>query len=142
MRFYRLIFWIFAIVHLLLGLWFCFAPQTVKTALDHFASTPLIFTQNQGLFLWMMAAGFAYSAENPGHAVPVVALMTLNKALLPLFAWVGYSAGELSWPHLVFALALDLTTLPVLISYFFWFYHKPRPDRFVPLMGLFGQKKR
>ena len=141
MRFYRIIFWLLALIHLCIGLWFCFAPQTVKAALDSVGSTPLIFIQVQGLFLWMMAAGFAYVAENPAHAVPVVALTTLVKSLMPLFAWVGYFNKELSFPHLWFELALDFLCLPVLISYFFWFYHKPRPDRFVPLIGLFGNKK-
>jgi hypothetical protein len=142
MRFYRITFWLLALVHFIIGLWFCFAPQTVRVALDQLVGTPLIFTQTQGLFLWMMAAGLAYVAENPVHGVPVVSLIALTKSLMPLFAWVGYSAAELSFTHLRFELSLDLVTLPVLISYFFWFYHKPRPDRFVPLMGLFGNKKK
>lgn len=141
MRFYRIVFWLLAAIHLCVGLWFCFAPQTVRVALDHFDTTPLIFTQTQGLFLWMMAAGFAYVAENPVHAVPVVALSTFVKSLMPLFAWVGFFNKELSYSHLVFELCLDFLSLPILISYFFWFYHKPRPDRFMPLMGLFENKK-
>ncbi|MES2201273.1 MAG: hypothetical protein V4498_03390 [candidate division FCPU426 bacterium] len=142
MRFYRRIFWIFAALHLGVGLWFSFAPQSVKTVLDQFLNTPLIFTQSQGLFLWMMAAGFAYVAEDPEHSVPVVALMTLVKSLLPLFTLVGYFSRELSARHLAFEMTLDLVCLPFLISYFFWFYHRPRPESFVPMIGVFGKKNR
>ena len=142
MRFYRLIFWILAIVHLGLGLWFCFAPQTVLSALDHLSETRQIFIQTQGLFYWMLAAGFAYTAENPKNSVPVVALMTLVKSLTPLFSWVGHNSNEISTNYFSFELCLDLVSLPFLVSYFFWFFHKPRPDRFVPLIGVFGQKKK
>jgi hypothetical protein len=143
MRFYRYIFWLLAMVHLGLGLWFCFAPQTVLGILDleHSSETRQIFIQTQGLFYWMLCAGFAYAAESPEHAVPVVALMCLVKSLTPLFSWVGYNNHELSATYFSFELALDLVSLPLLISYFFWFFHRPRPNRFVHLIGLFGQKK-
>lgn len=141
MRFYRYMFWLLAFAHFGLGVWFCFAPQVVLTALDHINSTPQIFIQTQGLFYWMLAAGFAYASESPEHAVPVVALMTLVKSLTPLFTWLGFLRHELSPTYLNFELLLDLSSLPLLISYFFWFFHKPRPDRFVHLIGLFGQKK-
>ena len=141
MRFYRLVFWLLSLAHLGLGAWFCFAPETVKIALDHAASMPLIFTQSQGLYFWILSAGFAYTAENPQHGVPVVALLTLTKALMPLFALVGFTHNELSQSHLYFELALDLRCLPLLISYFFWYYDKPRPNRFVHLIGLFGKDK-
>ncbi len=88
-----------------------------------------------------MAAGFAYVAEDPEHSVPVISLMTLVKSLMPLFALVGYLNLELSRVHLALELSLDLVCLPVLISYFFWFYHRPRPENFVPLIGVFGRKK-
>src|SRR6185503_5930114 len=141
MRFYRYAFWLLAFVHFGLGLWFCFAPQTVLSAFDHQNETRQIFIQTQGLFYWMLAAGFAYASESPEHAVPVISLMTLVKLLTPLFSWVGYNNHELSGVYFGFELALDLASLPFLISYFFWFFHKPRPDRFVHLIGLFGQKK-
>jgi hypothetical protein len=141
MRFYRYCFWLLATIHFGLGLWFCFAPQAVLSALDHQVETRQIFIQTQGLFYWMLAAGFAYAAENPEHGVPVVALMTLVKALTPLFSWSGYIHSELSSSYIAFELTLDCMCLPFLVSYFFWFFHKPRPDRFVHLIGLFGQKK-
>jgi hypothetical protein len=141
MRFYRYCFWMLAIVHLGLGLWFCFAPQTVLSALDPASETHQIFIQTQGLFYWMLCAGFAYAAESPEHAIPVVALMTLVKALTPLFSWVGFNNHDLSVTYFSFELTLDLVSLPFLISYFFWFFHTPRPDRFIHLVGLFGQKK-
>ena len=141
MRFYRYDFWLLAMVHLGLGLWFCFAPQTVLSVLDRASETRQIFIQTQGLFYWMLCAGFAYAAESPEHAVPVVALMTLVKALTPLFSWVGFNNNDVSSTYFSYELMLDLVSLPFLISYFFWFFHKPRPDRFVHLIGLFGQKK-
>ncbi len=141
MRFYRYFFWVCAILHGALSLWFCFAPQAVKEAMDHSASTPLILTQLSGLFFFITACGFAYAAERPEKAVGVMALATLTKTLMPLFAWVGYLNMELSLTHLQFELSLDLFILPFLGSFFWWYYHKPRPNRFVPLIGLFGQKK-
>jgi len=90
----------------------------------------------------MLAAGFAYASESPEHGVPVVALMTLVKSLTPLFSWLGFVRQELSGTYLGFELALDLSALPLLVSYFFWFFHRPRPDRFVHLIGLFGQKNK
>lgn len=141
MRFYRYTFWALAVIHLGLGTWFCFAPQIVLDTFNSSIETHQIFIQTQGLFYWMLCAAFAYAAESPEHAIPVVALMTLVKALTPLFSWVGFNNHDVSQAYFSFELLLDLVSLPLLISYFFWFFHTPRPDRFVPLIGLFGQKK-
>ena len=42
--------------------------------------------------------------------------------------------------HLAFQLAVSGVMLPFLFSYF-WFC-TPRPDRFMPLLGIFGENRR
>jgi hypothetical protein len=139
MRFFRTSFWLFASLHFGLGFWFCLAPAAVTQIFDHKAQG--IYLQSQGLLFFVIASALAYVAEQPEHGVPVVVLLSLVKLLMSFFSWVGLHHGELSYSHLAFELTLDFLSLPFLISYFFWFYHRPRPNRFVPYIGLFGQKK-
>jgi hypothetical protein len=100
---------------------------------------PLTFIQTRGLIMIVMTVGLISLAEHP--AVNLAALLCFIDILLPLFSVVGFYRNELSYAHLSFELGLDLSLLPFLIAYFFWYYHKPRPNRFVPLIGLFGMKK-
>lgn len=140
MRFYRAFFWFLAILQWSAGLWFCLLPAQVRSSFGH-DSAPLILFQLQGLIFFVLASGFAYVAEQPGQGVPVVSLATLTKSLILLFSFVAYLADEIGSLYFRFVATLELGTLPFVISYFFWYYHKPRPNRFVPLIGLFGEKK-
>jgi hypothetical protein len=142
MRFYRLVFWIAAVVHLGLSGWLCLTPEMALVQLGHDAAhVPLIYLQEHGLFLFIQACAYMYVAERPSKSIPVVTLAALVNACLPLFALSAYSRNEISGGHLAFQLWSAGIMLPVLGSYFFWFYHVPRPDRFMPLLGLFGDRK-
>jgi hypothetical protein len=68
-------------------------------------------------------------------------LTTLVNVLLPLFALGAFSRGDISTSHLEFQLSASFLMMPFLASYFVWFYHTPRPDRFMPLLGIFGDRK-
>jgi hypothetical protein len=143
MRFYRVFFWIAFFLNLGLAAWLCLAPEYARVQLGHDANrVPLIYLQEHGLFMFIQACAYAYVAERPSKSIPVVALATLVNGLLPLFALSAYSRGEVSASHLEFQSAASFIMLPFLASYFVWFYHTPRPDRFMPLLGIFGDRKR
>lgn len=139
MRFYRIFFWFAFLVHLVLGAWMCLTPELAKTLL-HAGQVPLIYLQEHGLFLFMQACAFAYVAERPKNSIPVVALATLVNACLPLFALQAYSRADIGPFQALYQMAVSGVMLPFLISYFVWFYHVPRPDRFMPLLGIFGER--
>lgn len=142
MRFYRLCFWLATIIHLALAGWLCLTPELALVQLGHDATqVPLIYLQEHGLFLFIQACAFAYVAERPSKSIPVVSLAILVNLCLPLFAVSAASRNEISTGHLLFQLWSAGIMLPFLASYFGWFYHVPRPDRFMPLMGIFGDKK-
>ncbi|HTB34468.1 MAG TPA: hypothetical protein VK842_06365 [bacterium] len=140
MRFYRLFFWIAFIVHLLLGAWLCLAPDLAKAQL-HLEQVPSIYLQEHGLFLFMQACAYAYVAERPKNSIPVVALATLVNACLPLFALQAFGRSDIGARQLSLQLCMSGVMLPFLSSYFVWFYHVPRPSRFMPLLGIFGERK-
>jgi hypothetical protein len=143
MRFYRFAFWFAVVLHLALAAWLCLAPEYARVQLGHDASrVPLIYLQEHGLFLFIEACAFAYVAERPSRSIPVTALATMVNILLPLFALNAFSRGDISGSHMQFQLCLSGVMLPFLASYFYWFYHTPRPDRFMPLLGLFGDRDR
>lgn len=141
MRFYRNAFWAAALLHLAIAGWFCLAPDTVRNIFGHPETMPLIFFQVSGLVFFIQACGFGFMAERP-ESVPAGYLVTLGKVLLPFFAWSAWRRGELSGMHFAFQGTIDLVLLPLLISYFFWYTHAPRPNRFMPLMGIFGESKK
>lgn len=140
MRFYRLAFWVATLVHLGLSAWLCLTPEIAKAQLGDY-SVPLIYMQEHGLFLFMQACAYAYVAERPSKSIPVVALALIINACLPLFALSAYSRGDIGPQHIYFRVVASGVMLPFLASYFAWFYHVPRPDRFMPLMGIFGERK-
>ena len=141
MRFYRVSFWLAAAIHLGLAAWLCLTPDLALIQLGHSADRiPLIYLQEHGLFLFIQACAFAYVAERPSKSIPVVTLATLVNLCLPLFAVQAASRGDISAGHLKFQLVSATIMLPFLASYFAWFYHVPRPSRFMPLLGLFGEK--
>jgi hypothetical protein len=142
MRFYRLVFWIAAVLHLALSAWLCLTPEMALVQLGHDVNkVPLIYLQEHGLFLFIQACAFIYVAERPSKSIPVVALAGLVNGCLPLFALSAFHRNEISSGHLSFQLWTAGVMLPVLLSYVVWFYHVPRPDRFMPLLGLFGDRK-
>lgn len=140
MRFYRYAFWVATLVHLGLAAWLCLTPEIAKETLGDY-SVPLIYLQEHGLFMFMQACAFAYVAERPNKSIPVVALATIVNACLPLFALSANSSGSIGVRHFYFQMLMSAVMLPFLASYFAWFYHVPRPDRFMPLMGIFGERK-
>jgi hypothetical protein len=142
MRFYRFFFWVASIIHLLLAAWLCLTPELALVQLGHESTVPLIYLQEHGLFLFIQACAFAYVAERPSKSIPVVSLATLVNLCLPLFALSAASRNEISSLHLSFQLWEAGLMLPFLASYFVWFYHVPRPDRFMPLMGIFGDSSK
>lgn len=142
MRFYRFFFWVATVVHLGLAAWLCLTPELALVQLGHDAThVPHIYLQEHGLFMFIQACGFAYVAERPNKSIPVVSLATLVNLALPLFAVSASSRNEIGAGQLTFQLWSAGLMLPFLASYFIWFYHVPRPDRFMPLMGLFGDRK-
>lgn len=142
MRFYRLFFWIATVIHLGLAAWLCLTPEMALVQLGHDANhVPLIYLQEHGLFLFIQACAYAYVAERPSKSIPVVTLALLVNLCLPLFALSAIARNEISHGHLIFQLWSSAVMLPFLASYFMWFYHVPRPDRFMPLLGLFGDPK-
>ena len=140
MRFFRVAFWIAFLLHLILSGWLCLTPELARLQLLD-GSLPLIYLQEHGLFLFMQACAYGYVAERPAKSVPVVALACIVNASLPLFAFSAFSRGELGGRHLLFQLALSFVMLPFLAAYIAWFYHVPRPNRFMPLLGIFGERK-
>lgn len=143
MRFYRFFFWVATVIHLALAAWLCLTPGMAIVQLGHDTTRiPLIYLQEHGLFLFIQACAYAYVAERPSKSIPVIALALLVNLCLPLFALSAFSRGEISTGHLSFQLWSAGIMLPFLASYFAWFYHVPRPNRFVPLMGLFGGRKK
>lgn len=141
MRFYRYFFWLAFAVHLLLGAWLCLTPELAKSQL-HAQQVGLIYLQEHGLFLFMQACAFAYVAERPQKSIPILALAALVNASLPLFALQAYSRADIGPYLLALQLGVSGVVLPFLVSYFIWFYHVPRPDRFMPLMGIFGDREK
>jgi hypothetical protein len=142
MRFYRVSFWIAVFLHSALAAWLCLAPEYARVQLGHDASrVPLIYLQEHGLFMFIQACAYAYVAERPSKSIPVITLTTLVNILLPLFALGAFSRGDISASHLKFQLAASFVMMPFLASYFVWFYHTPRPDRFMPLLGIFGENR-
>jgi len=141
MHFYRNAFWAAAFFHFAIAGWFCLAPDTVRNVFGHPVTMPLIFFQVSGLVFFIQACGFAVVAERL-ESVSVASLVTLGKVLLPFFAWSAWCRAELSAAHFTFQCVTDLAILPLLISYFFWYTHTPRPNRFMPLMGIFGESKK
>jgi len=139
MRFFRFMFWVLAVLQAMSALAFVFAPDFIRNFLELGPQMPLTFVQTRGLIMIVITVGLISLAEHP--AINLAALLCFIDILLPLFSVVGYYRNELSFSHLNFELGLDLSLLPFLIAYFFWYYHKPRPNRFVPLIGLFGMKK-
>jgi hypothetical protein len=140
MRFYRLFFWLAFAVHLLLGACLCLAPDLAK-ALLHLEQVPSIYLQEHGLFLFMQACAYAYVAERPKNSIPVAALATLVNACLPVFALQAFLRNDIGSRQMGFQLCMSGVMLPFLASYFVWFYHVPRPSRFMPLLGIFGERK-
>ena len=141
MRFFRFAYWGTFLLHLVLAAWLCLTPEMARQQLLDL-NVPLIYLQEHGLFLLMQACAYAYVAERPAKSVPVVALAVLVNACLPLFALSAFGRGDIGGRHLAFQLGLSLLMLPFLGSYIAWFYHVPRPKSFVPLMGIFGQRKK
>jgi len=142
MRFYRVFFWFAVFLHSALAAWLCLAPEYARVQLGHDATrVPLIYLQEHGLFMFIQACAYAYVAERPNKSIPVVTLATLVNILLPLFALSAYSRGDISASHMQFQLAASFFMMPFLISYYVWFYHTPRPDRFMPLLGIFGDHR-
>ncbi len=143
MRFYRLFFWVA----------FRGAPGAGSLALpgpdsawptfchDPWNLVPSIYLQEHGLFLFMQACAYAYVAERPKNSIPVVALAALVNACLPLFALQAFLRSDIGSRQLSFQLCISGVMLPFLASYFVWFYHVPRPSRFMPLLGIFGERK-
>lgn len=140
MRFYRLTFWILTVIHLALGAWLMLTSEMARTSLGSY-NLPIIYIREHGLFLFMQACAYAYVAERPHKSIPVVALATIVNACLLLFAMDAYSRGDIGIRHHIFQATTAGVMLPFLASYFVWFYHVPRPDRFMPLMGIFGERK-
>jgi len=140
MRFFRISFWFAFLVHLGLSGWLCLAPEMARTQLGDL-NLPLIYLQEHGLFLFMQACAYAYVAERPAKSVPVVALAALVNACLPLFALSAYSRGDLGVHHMIFQTTASVLMLPFLAAYIGWFYHVPRPKSFMPLLGIFGERK-
>lgn len=142
MRFYRVFFWFAVFLHVGLAAWLCLAPDYALRQLGHDATKmPLIYLQEHGLFMFIQACAYAYVAERPNKSIPVVTLATLVNILLPLFALGGFSRNEVSASHLEFQLTESFFMMPFLISYYVWFYHTPRPDRFMPMLGFFGEHR-
>jgi hypothetical protein len=140
MRFFRVTFWFAFLVHLVLSGWLCLTPELARHQLGDY-NLPLLYLQEHGLFLFMQACAYGYVAERPAKSVPVVALALIVNASLPLFALGAYSRGDIGPHHIVFQLALTGVMLPFLAAYVAWFYHVPRPNRFMPLLGIFGERK-
>ncbi|MGH7442718.1 MAG: hypothetical protein ACREKE_08615 [bacterium] len=141
MRFYRVSFWVAFAVHLGLSGWLCLTPEMARLQLGD-VNLPLIYLQEHGLFLFMEACAYAYVAESPSKSIPVVALATLVNVCLPLFALSAFSRGDIGVRHLFFQMGSTLIMLPFLASYFAWFYRVPRPKNFMPLLGIFGQRRK
>lgn len=143
MRFFIVFFWVAAIIHGVLALGLSLAPELARDTLSGPDSTfPLLLFQIVGLLYLLLAAAFAYVANNTGKGVPVAALATFTKVLLPLYTYSAYHRNEIGIAHVGLDLSVDLIFLPFLIAYFLWFNHKPRPNRFVPLIGVFGSEKK
>jgi hypothetical protein len=140
MRFFRVAYWFAFMVHLGLSAWLCLTPELARQQLGDL-NLPLIYLQEHGLFLFMQACAYAYVAERPAKSIPVVALACIVNAALPLFALSAYYRGDIGQHHIVFQLAGSCIMLPYLAAYIAWFYHVPRPNRFMPLLGIFGERK-
>ncbi len=142
-RFFIVFFWVAAFIHGALALVLSLAPELARESLSGQGSTfPLLLFQTEGLLYLLLAAAFAYVANNTGKGAPVVALITFTKVLMPLYTYSAFHRNEISITHVGLDLSLDLIFLPFLIAYFLWFNHTPRPNRFVPLIGLFGSEKK
>ncbi|HTB21099.1 MAG TPA: hypothetical protein VK914_00165 [bacterium] len=140
MRFFRVSYWFAFMVHLGLSGWLCLTPEMARMQLGD-STLPLIYLQEHGLFLFMQACAYGYVAERPAKSIPVVTLACIVNVCLPLFALSAYSRGELGTRHLAFQMAGSLIMLPFLAAYIAWFYHIPRPKNFMPLLGIFGERK-
>ncbi len=138
MRFFRVFFWIAAVYHVACGLVFLTMPWALAAWFGYKDFSPVFLVQSTGLTICLFGLGFAYMAERPSKASPLVVLIGLFKLFLPLLALMGLMRGELHGNVLWFHLFNDVLWLPFLAAFFFWFYHKPRPHRFLPLMGVFG----
>ena len=140
MRFYRRFFWVVAVYHLLLSVGYGFTPHLAIAFMGYAESMPHFALQIFGLFYLVMACGFAYVAERPSKSIAIVSLGALAKILTPLVVFVGHWRGELPMQATAFHVISDLVLLPVIVSYFFWFYHVPRPSSFLPMMGIFSKR--
>jgi hypothetical protein len=140
MRFFRVSYWFAFLVHLGLSGWLCLTPEMARAQLGDL-NLPLIYLQEHGLFLFMEACAFAYVAERPAKSIPVVTLACIVNVCLPLFALSAFSRGDIGIHHMVFQMAVTLIMLPFLGAYIAWFYHVPRPKNFMPLLGIFGERK-
>ena len=137
MRVYRWLFWIVGLLHLALSAWLCLTPELAKIQLQDM-NVPLIYLQEHGLFMVMQAFAFFYVAERPHRSMAVVALAGLVNACLPLFTLMANSRGDNGPMHFHWQMLMSTLMLPFLGSYIFWYYRVPRPDSFMPLLGLFG----
>lgn len=140
MRFFRISFWVAFSIHLALSGWLCLTPEMARLQLGD-VNLPLIYLQEHGLFLFMQACAYAYVAERPSKSIPVVTLAVIVNVCLPLFALSAFSRGDIGTHHMLFQMASSVMMLPFLGSYIAWFYHIPRPKSFMPLLGIFGQRK-
>lgn len=138
MRFFRGFFWVGAAYHFACGVVFLVFPWDLSAWFGYKDFSPVFLVQATGLTFFLFGIGFAYMAERPSKASALVLLVGLFKLFLPVLAYLGTLRGELHRTVLWFHLFNDLLWLPFLAAFFVWFYHKPRPQRFLPLMGVFG----
>jgi hypothetical protein len=141
MRFFRAFFWVCCVYHLFAAAFFIFVPWNVAAWLGYLDLTknfsPVFLIQSFGLFLVIGGLACAYVAEEPANSVPLVALLTLFKFCLPILAFLALRRGELGMTVVWFHIVNDVIWLPFLAAYYFWFFHKPRPGRFLRFLELF-----
>jgi hypothetical protein len=137
MRFFRAFFWVGSVYHLFAAAFFVFLPWNVSAWLSYPDFSSVFLIQIFGLFMAIGGLACAYIAEEPAKSVPLVALLTLFKFCLPILAFLALQRHELPVTVVKFHLFNDVIWLPFLVSFYFWFYHKPRPSRLLPFLGLF-----
>lgn len=137
---YRWLFWVVGLFHLAFSAWLCLTPELAKVQLQDF-NVPLIYLQEHGLFLFMQACAYFYVAERPQKSMPVAALAGLINVCLPLFTLMANLRGDIGPMHFRAQIALSAGMLAFLGSYALWYYRVPRPDSFMPLLGIFGDRK-
>jgi len=94
MRFFRLFFWLAAIYNLVACGLLIFAPSEIALLLGYKVTPPLSLIQSLGLLFGLMGVSFAYVAERPSKAMPLVGLGVIAHLLLPIFAYLGWQHGE------------------------------------------------